>query len=233
MARFPRHTTATGPYFHKRCTSRIWVPGYELLRTLLIQESHDNPTLGHFGVDKTTKMLQRNYYWPNMADDVRKHVSSCTACQIMKSSHLRAAGLLQPLDPPERPWQQVTMDYVTGLRPAPAETTPSSWSLTDSRKWRTSSPANRQSQPNKPRSCSSRTSSDCMACPLPSFQIETRNSRRISSATCGSSSAPNYRFPPPTTHRMTGKPNESTKLWNNSFGLPVLTHRHGRNPFRC
>ncbi|GJP42097.1 hypothetical protein CLOM_g1688 [Closterium sp. NIES-68] len=86
------HTTATGPYFHKR---------------------------GHFGVDKTTKMLQRNYYWPNMTDDVCKYVSSCTACQIMKSSHQRAAGLLQPLDPLKRPWQHVTMDYVTGLSAGP------------------------------------------------------------------------------------------------------------------
>ncbi|GJP39787.1 hypothetical protein CLOM_g24128 [Closterium sp. NIES-68] len=64
--------------------------------------------------------LARNYYWPNMADDVRKYVSSCTICQIMKSSHQRAAGLLQPLDPPERPWQHVTMDYVTGLPADPS-----------------------------------------------------------------------------------------------------------------
>ncbi|GJP32458.1 hypothetical protein CLOM_g17081 [Closterium sp. NIES-68] len=113
------HTTATGHYFNKRDTSRIWVTGYDLLRTLLIQESHDNPTSGHFGVDKTTKTLQRNYYWPNMADDVRKYVSSCTACQIMKSSHQRAVRLLQPLDPPERPWQHVTMDYMTGLPAGP------------------------------------------------------------------------------------------------------------------
>ncbi|GJP49627.1 hypothetical protein CLOM_g8813, partial [Closterium sp. NIES-68] len=115
-----QHATATGPYFYKRGTYRIWVPGYDLLRTLLIQESHDNPTSGHFGVDNTTNMLQRNYYWPNMADDVRKYVSSCAACQIMKSSHQRAAGLLQPLDPPERPWQHVTMDYVTGLPAGPS-----------------------------------------------------------------------------------------------------------------
>ncbi|GJP59416.1 hypothetical protein CLOP_g11776, partial [Closterium sp. NIES-67] len=78
------------------------------------------PYLMTFRLDKTTKMLQRNYYWPNMADDVRKYVSSCTACHIMKSSHQRAAGLLQPLDPPGRPWQQVTMDYVTGLPAGPS-----------------------------------------------------------------------------------------------------------------
>ncbi|GJP39191.1 hypothetical protein CLOM_g23581 [Closterium sp. NIES-68] len=80
----------------------------------------DNPTSEHFGVDKTMKMLQRNYYLPNMADDVCKYVSSYTACEIMKSSHQRAAGLLQPLDPPERPWQHVTMDYVTGLQTGPS-----------------------------------------------------------------------------------------------------------------
>ncbi|GJP63579.1 hypothetical protein CLOP_g20649, partial [Closterium sp. NIES-67] len=115
-----QHTTATGHYFNKRDTSRIWVPGYDLLRTLLIQESHDNPTSEHFGVDKTLKTLQRNYYWPNMADDVRKYVSSCTACQIMKSSRQRAAGLLQPLDPLERPCHHITMDYVTGLPAGPS-----------------------------------------------------------------------------------------------------------------
>ncbi|GJP69448.1 hypothetical protein CLOP_g460, partial [Closterium sp. NIES-67] len=33
---------------------------------------------------------------------------------------LRAAGLLQPLDPPERPWQHFTMDYMSGLPAGPS-----------------------------------------------------------------------------------------------------------------
>ncbi|GJP81044.1 hypothetical protein CLOP_g11223 [Closterium sp. NIES-67] len=33
----------------------------------------------------------------------------------MKSSRLRPTGLLQPLEPPSRSWQQMTMDFVTGL----------------------------------------------------------------------------------------------------------------------
>ncbi|CAI5503975.1 unnamed protein product [Closterium sp. Naga37s-1] len=32
----------------------------------------------------------------------------------------RPAGLLQPLEPPERPWQQVTMDFVTGMPAGPS-----------------------------------------------------------------------------------------------------------------
>ncbi|GJP87017.1 hypothetical protein CLOP_g16984 [Closterium sp. NIES-67] len=35
--------------------------------------------------------------------------------QRMKSSRQRPAGLLQPLEPPQQPWQHVTMDFVTGL----------------------------------------------------------------------------------------------------------------------
>ncbi|GJP43139.1 hypothetical protein CLOM_g2632, partial [Closterium sp. NIES-68] len=88
-------------------------------------------------------------------------------------------------------------------------------------------------QLNKLPNCSSRTSSACMDCPPPLFQTETRNSHRISGAICETSSLPNYSFPRPTTHRLTGRSNESTKLWSSSFGLTALTYRHWRNLFRC
>ncbi|GJP33387.1 hypothetical protein CLOM_g17931 [Closterium sp. NIES-68] len=80
-----------------------------------IHQQHTTATRPYFYKRGTSRI-----WWPNMADDVRKYVSSCAACQIMKSSHQRAAGLLQPLDPPGRPWQQVTMDYVTGLPAGPS-----------------------------------------------------------------------------------------------------------------
>ncbi|CAI5484152.1 unnamed protein product [Closterium sp. Yama58-4] len=110
-----RVTTAYGSYYLKAGTNRVWVPSYRPLRELLTQEVHDSNLSGHFGIDKTLKLLQRNYFWPDMASDVQRYVSACPTCQAMKSSRQRPAGLLQPLEPPERPWQQVTMDFVTGL----------------------------------------------------------------------------------------------------------------------
>ncbi|CAI7733325.1 unnamed protein product [Closterium sp. NIES-54] len=50
-----------------------------------------------------------------MLTDVQRHVALCPTCQLMKSSRKQLAGQLQPIPPPERAWQQVTMDFVTGL----------------------------------------------------------------------------------------------------------------------
>ncbi|GJP39448.1 hypothetical protein CLOM_g23818 [Closterium sp. NIES-68] len=83
---------------------RIWVGRYCLLRELQIQDVHDSNLSGHFGVDKNLKALQRFYYWPYMVTDVQRYVAACLICQRMKSSHQRPTGLLQPLEPPQRPF---------------------------------------------------------------------------------------------------------------------------------
>ncbi|CAI7755685.1 unnamed protein product, partial [Closterium sp. NIES-54] len=107
-------------YYLKVETGRIWVPAYWLLRELLIQEVHDSNLSGHFGVDKTQRLLHCQYYWPDSTNDMQRYVSSCRVCQAMKSTRQRPAGLLQPLKPPERPWQQVTMDFATELPGGPS-----------------------------------------------------------------------------------------------------------------
>ncbi|GJP38816.1 hypothetical protein CLOM_g23225, partial [Closterium sp. NIES-68] len=46
---------------------------------------------------------------------VDDYIRSCNNCQRTKSSRQRKAGLLQPVPPPDRPWQVVTMDFITAL----------------------------------------------------------------------------------------------------------------------
>ncbi|GJP86532.1 hypothetical protein CLOP_g16546, partial [Closterium sp. NIES-67] len=228
-----QHTIATGPYLNKYDTSRIWVPGYDLLRTLLIQESHDNRTSGHFGVDKTIKTLQRNYYWPNMADDVRKYVSSCTACQIMKSSHQRAAGLLQPLDPPERPWQHVTINYVTRLLVGPSGN--DAILVVVDRLTKMAHFIACQQTITAEQTAQLFIANGIRLHGLPSAIISDRDPKftlnfwRHLWDQFGTKLQFSSAYHPQTDDR----PNESTKPWRNSFELPVLIHRHGRNPFRC
>ncbi|CAI7859272.1 unnamed protein product [Closterium sp. NIES-54] len=53
--------TAKGVYYVKAGTDCIWVPGYTLLRELLLVEAHDGATSGDFGVEKTRQQLQWYY----------------------------------------------------------------------------------------------------------------------------------------------------------------------------
>ncbi|GJP47147.1 hypothetical protein CLOM_g6374 [Closterium sp. NIES-68] len=102
---------------YRKGSTKIWVPNYPPLRQLLLEEYHDVLYAGHFGSNKTLTGIAKHYYWPHMADDVQKFVTSCDTCQRMKSSKQKKAGLLQPLPVPEQPWQVVSLDFITGLPP--------------------------------------------------------------------------------------------------------------------
>ncbi|GJP85889.1 hypothetical protein CLOP_g15986 [Closterium sp. NIES-67] len=102
---------------YRKGSTKIWVPNYPPLRQLLLEEYHDVLYAGHFGSNKTLTGIAKHYYWPHLADDVQKFVTSCDTCQRMKSSKQKKAGLLQPLPVPEQPWQVVSLDFITGLPP--------------------------------------------------------------------------------------------------------------------
>ncbi|GJP63604.1 hypothetical protein CLOP_g20677 [Closterium sp. NIES-67] len=102
---------------YRKGSTKIWVPNYPPLRQLLLEEYHDVLYAGHFGSNKTLTGIAKHYYWPHMADDVQKFVTSCDTCQRMKSSKQKKAGLLQPLPVPEQPWHVVSLDFITGLPP--------------------------------------------------------------------------------------------------------------------
>ncbi|CAI7846074.1 unnamed protein product [Closterium sp. NIES-53] len=101
----------------RKGSTKIWVPNYPPLWQLLLEEFHDVLYAGHFGSNKTLAGIAKVYYWPHMANDVQKFVTSCDTCQRMKSSKQKKAGLLQPLPVPEQPWQVVSLDFITGLPP--------------------------------------------------------------------------------------------------------------------
>ena len=98
-----------------RKDSRIYVPDVKALKTQLLAAAHDAPMAGHCGVDKTAKLLARSYVWPGLHKDVHSYVTSCSRCQMNKSSHERPHGLLRPLPVPEDRWQVATLDLITAL----------------------------------------------------------------------------------------------------------------------
>ncbi|GJP36896.1 hypothetical protein CLOM_g21358 [Closterium sp. NIES-68] len=102
---------------YQKGSTKIWVPNYPPLRQLLLEEYHDVLYAGHFGSNKTLTGIAKHYYWPHLAEDVQKFVTSCDTCQRMKSSKQRKVRLLQPLPVPEQPGQVVSPEFVTELPP--------------------------------------------------------------------------------------------------------------------
>jgi transposase InsO family protein len=93
----------------------IYVPDHVPLRLRLLQNHHDPPAVGHPGRAKTLELLARRYYWPSMRKDVDRFVRNCHVCRRTKSTRHAPYGVLRPLSVPERPWQHISVDFVTGL----------------------------------------------------------------------------------------------------------------------
>jgi len=53
-----------------------------------------------------------------MRREVQAYCSDCLQCRRSVSAKHKPYGLLQPLKPPERAWEDVTMDFITELPPS-------------------------------------------------------------------------------------------------------------------
>ena len=93
--------------------SKLWVT--EDLRLDVIQEVHNQPAVGHTGVSGTILAIQQHYFWPKMKKDIDQYIRNCHVCRRAKALQDRYNGTLKPLPVPERPWTNITMDFVTGL----------------------------------------------------------------------------------------------------------------------
>ena len=94
---------------------RRWVPNSEPLRTALIQQTHDSRTTGHPGREVTAALMARQFFWPNMLQDIRRFVRNCDTCRRMKAWRERRQGFLKPLPIPDRLWREISVDFITGL----------------------------------------------------------------------------------------------------------------------
>jgi hypothetical protein len=94
---------------------RIAVPDDWNLRWDLLAEAHRSKFSIHPGSTKMYKDMKQTYWWPGMKKDVADYVSRCLTCQQVKIEHQRPGGLLTNPEIAEWKWEQITMDFVTGL----------------------------------------------------------------------------------------------------------------------
>ncbi|KAL0549558.1 hypothetical protein IC582_014043 [Cucumis melo] len=94
---------------------RLCVPSDSAVKTELLYEAHSSPFSMHPGSTKMYQDLKRVYWWRNMKREVAEFVSRCLVCQQVKAPRQKPAGLLQPLSILEWKWENVSMDFITGL----------------------------------------------------------------------------------------------------------------------
>nr|GEY97556.1 retrotransposable element Tf2 [Tanacetum cinerariifolium] len=95
--------------------TRLCVPNDASLREALLTEAHSSPFSVHPGSTKMYHDLKQHFWWSGMKRDVATFVSRCLICLQVKIEHQRASGLLKPLDILVWKWDEISMDFVTGL----------------------------------------------------------------------------------------------------------------------
>lgn len=80
---------------------------------------HSHPLSGHFGVNRTYLKVKNRFWWPNMKQSIVQYIKSCLPCQQFNVSRSKKPGQLQPIPPPEGPFQLIGMDYCGPLKRTP------------------------------------------------------------------------------------------------------------------
>jgi hypothetical protein len=94
---------------------RICVPEIDSFHETILKEAHDSNYSIHPGSTKMYQDLNQKYWLYGLKRDVVAHVALCDVCQRVKAEHQRPAGLLHPLKIPEWKWEEIGMDFITGL----------------------------------------------------------------------------------------------------------------------
>jgi hypothetical protein len=109
---------------------RLVVPVDPKIKKIILDEAHKSKFSIHPSSTKMYQDLKLNFWWSNMKVDIAKYVAECDTCHRMKASHLKSAGVLQPLSIPMWKWDDISMDFIVGL-PLTARKKYSIWVIVD------------------------------------------------------------------------------------------------------
>nr|CAE05379.1 OSJNBa0022F16.3 [Oryza sativa Japonica Group] len=94
---------------------RICVPDNKDLKDAILKKAHDTLYSIHPGSTKMYQDLKERFWCASMKREIAEYVAVCDVCQRVKAEHQKPAGLLQPLKIPEWKWEEIGMDFITGL----------------------------------------------------------------------------------------------------------------------
>jgi len=67
------------------------------------------------GFLKTYHKIKKEFFWYGLKSDIQKFVVEFLVCQQNKVDTIKTLGLLQTLSIASQCWEEVSMDFITGL----------------------------------------------------------------------------------------------------------------------
>lgn len=109
----PRIVERQGVYLFNNAK---YVP--QKLQKELVNEFHAHQLNGHQGIAKTISRLRRTYDFPDLRKCVQEIIKDCDTCNKAKASRHAPYGELRPIEPPDKAWHTVAMDFIVKLPPS-------------------------------------------------------------------------------------------------------------------
>ena len=72
----------------------MYIPNVPKVKFLILNEIHKSPYSWHPGYQKTITMLPKDYFWPNMKNELEEYITRYFECQQVKTEHQDPADLL-------------------------------------------------------------------------------------------------------------------------------------------
>ncbi|MBW0511649.1 hypothetical protein O181_051364 [Austropuccinia psidii MF-1] len=89
--------------------------------SLILQECHYCPYMGHMSEDRTKERVASKAWWPKWEQELSEYNNTCERCQKANRKYGKKYGLLQHIEEPKNPWKTIKIDWVTGLVPGGKE----------------------------------------------------------------------------------------------------------------
>ncbi|MBW0489302.1 hypothetical protein O181_029017 [Austropuccinia psidii MF-1] len=96
-------------YHREKHTSALTVVDRDHI-SLILQEFHDYPYMGHMSEDRAKKRIASTAWWPKWEQELSEYINTCERFQKANRKHAKKYGQLQHIEEPKHPWKTINMD---------------------------------------------------------------------------------------------------------------------------
>ncbi|MBW0487609.1 hypothetical protein O181_027324 [Austropuccinia psidii MF-1] len=101
-------------YHREKHTSSLTVVDRDHI-SLILQECHDCPNMGHMSEDRTRERVASTAWWPKWEQELSEYINTCERCQKANRKHGKKYRVIQHIEEPKHPWDTINMDWVQDL----------------------------------------------------------------------------------------------------------------------